>query len=313
MNFENVKNTLRRACKFGPYLAFSNLLPVYGRKFLSHKRLLAISKKRNDLIQKRIRSFVTEQKCEDIPVPEVRKENVIWVCWLQGYEAMPEISRICFESLRENVNGHEVILLTLENYSSYVSLPDIVEELYRTKRIKPAHFADLLRINILAQQGGLWVDATMLFTDPIGEEWFSYPFYTIKSSEKGYFVSKCRWAVFMLGCHRGNKLFVRVAKAFEAYFKQTDLFIDYFLFDHFIDILYQTDSEVRKMIDDVPLNNPEVHALNNILCQSFDAHLFGHISERTSMFKLSTRSYGEEDLNRSRSSYYQYFKQLYLK
>lgn len=313
MNIKNIVHLFERAYKFGPFLPFSSLYLVLFRNILSPERKTAINDKRNALIQRRIRAFVSDTAAFDIPVPEIRKKDAIWVCWLQGAESMPEIVRVCLNSLRRNANGHEIILLTLENYSQYVSLPSIIVDLYQKGRLKHAHFADLLRINILAQQGGLWFDATMLLTKPIANEWFESPFYTIKTQPTGYFVSKCRWSVFILSSQCGNKLFARLADAFEKYLNKNDLFIDYFLFDHFIDILYQTDSEIKRMIDDVPLNNTEVHSLDKIICQPFSADRLNELTQNSSMFKLSTKKYTIEELNKEENSFYKHFKQLYLK
>ena len=46
---------------------------------------------------------------------------------------------------------------------------------------------------------------------------------TVKTENKGYFVSQCRWAVFCLGAQKGNPLFVQLASLFEQYLTTTEM------------------------------------------------------------------------------------------
>ena len=86
---------------------------------------------------------------------------------------MPEIARICLASIRKHSNGHNVTILTEDNYSRFVNISSSTKSLYESGKIKPAHFADLIRINLLAQRGGVWLDATILLTAPLPEVWFN--------------------------------------------------------------------------------------------------------------------------------------------
>lgn len=308
MNFGNIRNMMRKIFRFGPYLALSNLILVYGQKLLSPSTMRRVSDNRNRRIQQKLSPILPKDITTQLPQPKIHKENAIWVCWLQGEKQMPIIPKLCLESIRRNANGHEVILLTLDNYLNYVKLPNIIEQRYKSGQLKHAHFADIIRINVLAQQGGLWLDATMLLTAPINESTFEVPFFSIKTPEKGYFVSQCRWAVFALGCKRGNLIMRKVAYAFEKYLSATDLFVDYFLFDHFIEMIYRTSPDARKMIDDIPYNNLNVHELSGILTKPFDNGKWNCLIADTSMFKLNSRAYSSKELAAADNSFYSYIK-----
>ena len=245
--------------------------------------------------------------------PRVRKPGAVWVCWLQGEEKMPEMVRLCYKSILANANGHEVVLLTGENYRDYVVMPHIAMRRYREGTLSHAHFADIIRMNLLAQQGGLWLDATMLLTAPLDERIFDSPFFSVKTAPKGYFVSECRWAVFMLACGRECGIMGRVAKAFENYLNDNEILIDYFLFDHFIDILYRTDSDVRSIIDAIPFNNPAIHGLRMILADDYDERKMEDLTAETGMFKLNTRTYSLQQLDANPKSFYNIIKKKYLR
>lgn len=307
----NVRNYVRKTLKYGLYIPFTNLLLTYGYAMLPKKFLHSISTQRNRKIQAVLAPLIDRIQQQETPMGEKTPHATIWICWFQGEEQMPEIPRLCLNSLRKHANGHPVVLLTADNYREYVNIPDIVQQKYDNGALKNAHFADILRINLLAQQGGIWVDATLLLTRPLPDEIFNAPFFSIKTLPKGYFVSQCRWAVFCLAAWKGNPLMVKLAKAFEVYLKETDIFVDYFMFDQFIDMLVQRDAAIRSMIDSVPLNNAQVHRLGALLCEPFNEHHWASMCKDTYFFKLSWKSYRQEQLTERSDSYFAFLKRQY--
>lgn len=313
MNFSNINNFLRKTLKFGIYLPITNLAFVYGRNLFKQDTLFRISQKRNRIIQNKVLKYLPPKNSGiTIQTPTKLVNDAIWVCWLQGENKMPELAKICLQSIRHNSNGHQVILLTTNNYNQYVQLPDIALRRYENRQISHAHFADIIRMNLLTQQGGLWLDATMLITAPIDESIFTRSFFSIKTKPSGYFVSECRWAVFALACQRNNMLMAYVSKAFENYLKDNDILIDYFLFDHFIDMMCKQLQDLNKMVNDIPFNNPEVHGLREWLISPYNVDQMKTLSKETSMFKLNSRTFSEEQLASSRESFYKHFRNQYL-
>lgn len=294
---DNIKNFIKKVARFGWYIPVTNLILTYGQRFFSAKTLNRILVKRTRKIQDILLKSVTfPTELEDTSVEGHGKEAPIWFFWLQGEEYLPPIPKLCLQSIRKHANGHEVIVLTAENYKEYVSIPDALIEMYRAGRIKAAHFADILRVNLLAQQGGLWLDATMLVTGDFPQEIFDMPFFSVKTKSHRYFVSQCRWAVFCLGAQKGNPLFVQLASLFEQYLMATDLFVDYFLFDNFIDMLYQRYPVIREQIDSLPLNNPRVHDMAPLLCNKVSDKQYEGLVKDTYLFKLSYKNYTPETL-----------------
>lgn len=105
----------------------------------------------------------------------------------------------------------------------------------------------------------------------------------------------------------------RVAKAFENYLNDNEILIDYFLFDHFIDILYRTDSDARSIIDAIPFNNPAIHGLRMILADDYDERKMEDLTSETGMFKLNTRTYSLQQLDANPKSFYNIIKKKYLR
>lgn len=95
-----------------------------------------------------------------LPPLDPALEGKIWMCWWQGEENAPEIVRACIDSVRRNAGGHEVVVITDENLSEYVDIPEWVLEKVRAGVMSRTNLSDLLRLSLLAEHGGMWLDAT---------------------------------------------------------------------------------------------------------------------------------------------------------
>jgi len=85
--------------------------------------------------------------------------RTIWFLWLQGIEQAPFVVKKCYESwLLQNKNW-EIILLDQTNLRNYTHLP--------TGDLTDQALSDVIRINLLARYGGIWVDATCFCNRPL--------------------------------------------------------------------------------------------------------------------------------------------------
>lgn len=100
------------------------------------------------------------------------------VCWFQGESEMPPLVKGCFVSIKSHVSKHPVILITKENYAKYISIQDYIIKKLRDGKISYTHFSDIIRNYLLADHGGVLLDATILLTDELRSE--HLPFFTLK-------------------------------------------------------------------------------------------------------------------------------------
>lgn len=215
----------------------------------------------------------------------------IWLCWLQGESDMPEIVRLCYDSMKLHAGKHKVVLLTLDNYKEYCNLPPKYETMLNEGHLIPALFADMLRINLLAQRGGLWLDATIYVKEDIPEAYFSYPFFSIKYTPNSNGVSKHRWTSYCLG--RGSyfdPIFCKMAAFFDDYTSHNTEFIDYFLFDYALNYIYENDEQAKRAIDAVPFNNLLAASLYGRVCSPYSEKLFDELTTDSILFKLRYRA-----------------------
>lgn len=109
---------------------------------------------------------------EALLTPYSPEENtkIIWMYWNTPLADAPEVVRLGYQSWKSFNPGYKVVLLndqTLEdqlgfNFNTVFDISNI--------RLTLANRADLLRIYLLSQYGGIWVDATSFCLRPI-ESW----------------------------------------------------------------------------------------------------------------------------------------------
>ena len=90
--------------------------------------------------------------------------KTVWIYWAQGVEAAPPVVARCIDSWQRHNPGWDVRVLdstTADTLVDMKDLPDFVPLRYR---------ANLLRMRLLKQFGGVWADATVLCHRPL-DDW----------------------------------------------------------------------------------------------------------------------------------------------
>lgn len=82
----------------------------------------------------------------------------IYMFWDKGWENAPYLAQQCYASWVHYNPTWEVIRLDDDNISQYIS-PELLKKINDISR--PQHRADLIRVNLLNDYGGVWVDATI--------------------------------------------------------------------------------------------------------------------------------------------------------
>ena len=281
---------IKRFClylfNFGPRLTFYYI--VYPR-FGGRKAIFRRHEEIKRYIKLKFASVLNKYKDAVYPESQSFDNRMIWVCWLQGEANMPDIVRTCYKSVRANANGREVVLIKNENVEKYISIPKFIKDKVNNGKMSRTHFADYIRISLLKNYGGLWIDATVLVTDKINID-CKLPFFSIKQKPDSiHFVSQYRWAVWILGCSPqiGKILFDCLENLFKAYLNKHSLFIDFFLFDYFLAVMYDEIPLVKQLVDNCPYNNPNAYELGALLNKEFNEDAFLQLKKNNTFHKLS--------------------------
>lgn len=165
----------------------NGFIPLYHkakhRLFSTDKDVMAICS-RNGAYEYLLRYKSASQNIKtDTILP---KEKIIWTCWLQGEENAPLIVRKCLESIRRYSNGYKVVVLTQETISKYVDVPEYIERKHQQGRIPHAHYTDIVRLLLLIQHGGVWIDSTILLTGELPLYATETPLFVFQREPEGH-------------------------------------------------------------------------------------------------------------------------------
>ena len=270
---------------FGIKLSFLNMFGEFTNFYLLKCRKFAINlrKKQHETIQKTLtkkyHSLIEEYKTKTITTNENSK--IIWTYWAQGIDKSPNIVKKCIKSMEENSGEYELIILTNKNYKEYVNLPNEIITKVENNKISITHFSDILRMKLLSEYGGIWVDATMFFNNNVFKE------FDDKIFNSAYRAGK--WSIFFIG-GKPNKLFKFASDFLIQYNLEYDEFISYFLLDHIISIAYNSFDECKKYIDNATLkNNNMFFFIDNGGCP-YSKEEFNKICNKYEFFKLSYKN-----------------------
>jgi hypothetical protein len=90
-----------------------------------------------------------------------RVPRILWSYWKQGESAAPELVRSCLASWRSLNPGWDIRVLdegTVARFTGMTGLP---------QSMSIQSYSDVLRLRLLDELGGVWVDATTLCTTPL--------------------------------------------------------------------------------------------------------------------------------------------------
>jgi hypothetical protein len=88
----------------------------------------------------------------------------IWTYW-DNSDKLPKSVKLCMDSWKKFNPDYEIVLLTRKNYQGYVTIPDTIRK-HPHYNDSAARFSDLVRLYVLEEHGGIWVDASVLVKQP---------------------------------------------------------------------------------------------------------------------------------------------------
>lgn len=289
------------AKNFGFFVSITNFLYLIypyrkHHNFISKKILYLKHKSIENYIIKKYWNIISDAKTE----MSNSTNNTIWILWWQGKEKMPITVRKCYESVIKNSPNCKVILLTKDNFNKYVNISDYILTKFYEGKMTATHFSDILRMNILNQKGGAWLDATIFLSGNISNDYFNKEFFTAKfTNNEIENVSMARWTGFLMFGKSNFILFHYASRLFDEYWKSENHLIDYFLIDYIIDIIYKKTS-FKEYIDCLSNNNENIHYLSRHLYDDFNSYDYVSFMKKNLIHKLSwknTPNYIDDNMN----------------
>jgi len=261
----------------------------------------AVTLKTKQKLEKKYKNKILEieKSYHEQAVEENRK---IWVCWLQGIDAAPDIVKKCFFSVKNNITDRDVILLTEDNYQNYISFPRDIQDKIDCGIIKGAHMSDLLRLELLQKYGGTWIDATVFCSSSDIPKYMLnsdlFLFQCLKPGSDGQPTTISNWFITAKPNH---KFIFMIKELLYEYWRNNDEVIDYYIFHDFFQLLIDRyPNEWNKVI---PFSNSPSHILFLRLFEDFDEAVWEAVIKMTPFHKLSYKFEDSETLRPN--TYYQ--------
>lgn len=218
-------------------------------------------------------------------------QNIVWFFWWQGKEQITDLSEKCYKSLLKNKGKRKVIFISKHNYKEYTNLPDYIIEKFEAGLITKTHFSDILRFNLLSNHGGLWVDATLYFTDNL--DLFNTSKLVTCSGypdELKYNIAFGRWTGFFIGGPSELNIFSFMNNFFIKYWKLNDYLIDYYLIDYALHYAWEKNlSSFKEICRENHGLQPQLFHLEQRLGDKYNQSVWNSLTQNTSVFKLSNK------------------------
>ena len=271
-------------------ILFHVLIQVLTQGF-DKKSLEIVRHSANNKIYKRLKKnslVMVDKFLKDYPSNNLTHHHpdVVWFCWMQGLENSPMVVRKCYESLKGNLNNKEIIVVTEDNYCNYVTFPEYIISKYNKGLINRTQFSDLLRIELLANHGGTWIDSTVFCTSPVGKEYMLnsdlFLFQTLKPGLDGQCACISSW---FMTASSNQRIILLTRELLLDYWKKNDYAIDYFLLHDFFQIAIETFPEDWESV--IPFSNEMPHILLLRLFDKYDETIWNAVKDITPFHKLT--------------------------
>ncbi len=210
-----------------------------------------------DYLKKKYSAIIDKYK--DVKVENLNKvgsDSPIWRYWHQGIENVPYPVDITLNSVYNKSGNHCIKILDSNSYGDYIDIPDYIVSKCNNGQMNIAVFSDYLRIALLREYGGIWLDSTFYVDEKFPRKIDEMDFYTInQGGGRDWVVTRDKWSVGLLACGKENPLISFCEEFLREYWKNEKTPIAYLMTDCIIGIAYDEIPAFKKMIDAVPENN----------------------------------------------------------
>lgn len=247
-------------------------------------------------LRKQYAPFIDEFKKSDSERAKLPHEhsNKVWVCWLQGMEKAPEIVKKCYQSLLDNLDDREIILLTSENYKSWVSFPSHIQEKIDDGTITHTHMTDFLRLELLEHYGGTWIDATVFCSgNNIPSFIWESDLFIYQIMKPGLDAHAQRTSSWFITACTNHSMVMLVKELLYEYWKTHTKMVDYFLIHDFVELALEAYPEEWMKV--VPVSSSLPHILLLRFEQQYDDNVWQATKKMTAFHKLSWK-FSEEQM-----------------
>lgn len=267
----------------------SFLISLFGRdiKILeiirNLHRYLIVKRVEKDLLNRKVQM---DLKYHSLPV----RHDKIFIFWDSPIETAPDIVRKCYEKLLQQ--DLKVILLNSQNYKQYIKLPHCLENKWRLGKMSTAHFTDLLRLKLLIEHGGIWLDATVYVDGNLPYYIQNSSLFFYRSLKPGLDGNPLEISNWCISAREQHPILIFLYDYLCDRWMRYNQLPDYFYFHAVISALFKVNPHLRDKI--CPVCNANPHQLWLARNLDYNEDLKDHILSISNVQKLS---YKDVNLN----------------
>ena len=217
--------------------------------------------------------------------PEIK--TIIWQYWESKDGNIPALVQACLNSVERHKGECKRIFLTPNNVKEYVKIPEIFWKLKEKGIIKTAFFSDILRTCLLIQNGGIWIDATVLLTEDLPDYITNADLFVFQNDLK-IDLDGLNMASYFIAAKANNKILIETLSSLIEYWKENNFLVNYFTFLHTFTMVTQANKENKNLFKEVPFFNflPVQH-LQGELLNNYSSERWDEIKKISSIHKLT--------------------------
>ena len=223
-------------------------------------------------LEHKIRPMLQKYRGQTTNIVSETIPQKVFVLWWDGFENAPEIVKSCRKSLQTGFPNAKIIELTKNNFRDFTDIDERIIDGLNNEKISIQTFSDILRFNVLKNNGGAWVDATLFFAEPsnllsnLAQKPFESLAFSTSSKYLQYKGEYCNWSGFFISSRKNSVLTQAMDYVFQSYYLKYGGYPIYF----FIDALFMLcklegiDNSAISKIQNVPGNMFELVSLLNL-------------------------------------------------
>lgn len=272
LKVEGVSGVVRRL--FPPFFVTNSDLRIIQRNIITKRKILKAN-----------RSLLAGVD-GNVAFEDTNQTNIIWFAWLQGLESAPELVKICCKQLRLSYPEKNVIVITNDNYSNYVDIPQYIINKWEKGIITNAHFSDLLRLELLINHGGTWIDSTVMCNPKLKDDLYfnSSLFFYSSFLRNDHTMAGSNWFITSAP---NNPVLMLTRELLFNYWKHENHLENYFIFHICFSISL---TKYSRILSQVPIfSNVPAHVLVTMLNDNYDEDKFNQVFDQSAFHKLSNK------------------------
>ena len=269
--------------------------------------------------------FTNKIETEQIKQKKIfNNEKIIWQFWGQGwdFEKLPDVVKISYKSVEKYKKDYEIIHLDMNNINDYLEIPAYILKKVENKKMGFAHFTDIIRLALLYNYGGVWIDATILLTDYLPQEYFEMDYFMFQRDDNlenkkdwedydDFYFSwnnemKVRVLNSIIFAKKNNEIIKTLLDMLLIFWEHNDLVPNYFFFQVLYTELIENYYKKKqcKIVSDTL-----THELIRVWFDKFSQEKLDEITKRNNVHKLTYKiDSGKRD---TKGTFLDYFKKIY--